>query len=230
MQESSSRREAHSHVHGSRRRSPRGRGSRILKAASPVWHSYPQLLDRRWSPLAVILATASLLVASGCAGGVSGVQPGLIATPSLVSLANVAVGKTKTQTVTLTNTSDAPLTVNRATMSGTGFKSIGLRLPVSLSSGQSFSFEVQFAPNSAGSTSGNLSLVTDAPQVSVNVTLSGSGVPIGPSSTPSFVTVAVTPSSATVLAGASFQLAATVSGTSNTAVTWAVNGIKGARR
>jgi hypothetical protein len=46
-------------------------------------------------------------------------------------------------------------------------------------------------------------------------------------STPSSISVTVSPASANIRAGDSFQFTATVSGSSNTAVTWAVNGTMG---
>ncbi len=190
------------------------------------WQSFREITGQQRSALALIFATLSILMSTGCAGG-GGVQPGLIVSPSIVSIANVTVGNAKTQAITVTNTSAAPLTVRRASVIGNSFKVLGLALPIGVSPGQTLGFQVQFAPNSTGSTTGSLTLSGDAPQLPVNVTLSGSGIPKEQPSSPSFVTVTVGPSSANILAGASFQFTATVSGTSNPAVTWAVNGIKG---
>ena len=57
-------------------------------------------------------------------------------------------------------------------------------------------------------------------------TSSTSNTPAKPS-TPASVSVSVSPSTANIRAGDSFQFTATVSGSSNTAVTWAVNGTAG---
>ncbi len=60
---------------------------------------------------------------------------------------------------------------------------------------------------------------------SLNVTIATSSTPITPPSTP--VTVSVTPTSAAVSTGLTQQFSASVSGTTNTSVTWTVNGTQG---
>jgi hypothetical protein len=203
-----------------------GREINTLKPTCLAWQSYRQFADQHRRPITLILATLSILAATGCAGGSGGVQPGLIVNPSIVSIADVGVGNAKTQTVTLTNTSDGRLTVKRSIVIGKGFRTLGLLLPISLVSGQSFSFDVQFAPNSVGSTSGNLSLVSDSLHSPVTITLSGSGVANAQPPAPS-VTITVAPALANIRAGDSLQFTATVSGSSNTGVIWAVNGANG---
>ena len=211
-------------VHGSW--TPPRRDPSTLNFAQCIWHSYWRFSCPRRSALALIFATLSMLVATGCAGGVGAIQPGLTVSPSPISMASVTVGNVKNQIVTLTNTSNAVLTVKRAIVTGNGFKTLGLSLPVSLPSGQSFSFKVQFAPNSVGGTSGNLSLVSDSPNSPVTIALSGSGVANAQPPAPS-VTITVAPASANIAAGTSFQFVAAVLGSSNNGVAWAVNGITG---
>src|SRR5262249_2294873 len=67
---------------------------------------------------------------------------------------------------------------------------------------------------------GNLSIVPDSMN-SINIPLSGSGL-----STPG-ISVTISPSSTALQVGQSQLFTATVSGTSNTAVTWIVDGIAG---
>jgi len=57
--------------------------------------------------------------------------------------------------------------------------------------------------------------------------LTGSVTPTPPPPTPSFLSVTVSPASASVLLGASQTLNATVTGSTNTSVSWNVNGIPG---
>jgi hypothetical protein len=52
-------------------------------------------------------------------------------------------------------------------------------LPLILTAGQSQPFNVTFTPTSAGSSGGNLAIISDASNASLNVTLSGSGLAPG---------------------------------------------------
>lgn len=183
-----------------------------------------QPADKRSRTLGPILATLSILAITGCAGEGSRLQSGLTVNPSIVATANVAIGNSKTQVVTLTNITNATLTINRAALIGNGFKAVGLPLPLSLPSGQSFSFDLQFAPASIGNITGTLSLVNDGPQSPFKVPLFGSGVAKSSPSIPASVSIAVVPSSVTISAGASVQFTATVSGSPNPTVNWAVGG------
>jgi hypothetical protein len=218
---------AHFQVHGWWTRPKRDPS--ILKLGQSIWHSYWQFSSQRRSALALIFVTLSILVATGCAGGVGASQLGLTVSPSMISTGSVAIGNTKTQAVTLTNTTSGTLTVKRAALIGDGFKAPGLPLLFSLPSGQSFSFDLQFAPTSAGRITGSLSLTSNPPLIPISIVLSGSGVanPLPPPPGPPSVTVTLAPPSANILAGASLQFTEAVSGSSNTGVTWAVNGVTG---
>ncbi len=107
--------------------------------------------------------------------GVSSDPGTLAASPTTVSFGSVAVGGTSSQTVVLSNTAGATVTVSQATVTGTGFAASGLSLPLTLSSGQSVSFSVTFAPTASGSVSGSLSLASNATDSTLAVILSGTG-------------------------------------------------------
>src|SRR5207253_6791296 len=81
--------------------------------------------------------------------------------PTSVSFGDVAVGTLNTQTITLINSGTANVIISRATPSGNGFSITGLTFPLTLSAGQRTSFNVAFAPTSAGSVTGSLSLVSE---------------------------------------------------------------------
>jgi hypothetical protein len=106
----------------------------------------------------------------------TGVQPQLTVLPSSVSFASVTVGVNSTQTITVQNPGSASLTISQASVSGTGFSLSGLAVPLSIAPGASTSFSAAFAPTSAGSFSGSLTLVSNAPNSPTTVALSGSGV------------------------------------------------------
>src|SRR5712691_1842590 len=91
------------------------------------------------------------------------VQPQLSVVPPSASFGDVAVGTRNSQTITLINSGTGNLTISQATPSGNGFSMTGLTVPLTLSAGQRTSFNAAFAPASAGSITGSLSLVSDAP-------------------------------------------------------------------
>lgn len=106
----------------------------------------------------------------------NGVQPGLTITPASASFGNTTVGSPSTQTIQLTNSGTGTLTVTQVSVAGTGFSTGTLSLPLNLSSGQSTSFNVQFAPASAGTVNGSVSIVSNAPSSPAVVALSGTGI------------------------------------------------------
>src|SRR5216683_1143808 len=103
-------------------------------------------------------------------------QPQLTINPASVNLGSVNVGATATQTVSLTNSGNAALTISQAIVSGTGFSLTGLTLPQTINVGSSISFTAQFLPASIGSASGNISISSNAPGSPAAVALSGTGV------------------------------------------------------
>lgn len=84
----------------------------------------------------------------------------LTVSPSSVNFGNVQVGITSSQSTVVSNISPSKLQISQATVSGTGFSISGPNLPINLSPGQSVSFSVIFAPQSAVSSTGTVSLVS----------------------------------------------------------------------
>lgn len=135
----------------------------------------------------------------------TGVTPGALSVTS-VNFGNVQVGSTSTQTATLTNTGGASVTVSQANLTGTGFSTNGMTLPLTLAAGQSFTFNVVFAPQTAGSASGSIALVSNASGVTPAISLSGTGTAAGQ--------ISVTPgnfSFGNVVVGSSMSLPAMLS-------------------
>jgi len=109
-----------------------------------------------------------------------GVQAGtLSANPTSVAFGNVQVGSSSSQSETLTNTGGYSLTISQANVTGAGFSVSGLTLPVTLAANQSVAFIVKFAPTIAGAASGNLAIVSDGSNPSLNIPLSGTGIAPG---------------------------------------------------
>ncbi len=105
-----------------------------------------------------------------------GMEAGMAIAPGSLNFGNVTVGQSGTQSVTLTNTGNANLLVNLASVSGSGFSASGLSLPATISAGQSLSFSVQFKPTVAGGVSGLVTFADNASSVPQTLTLAGSGV------------------------------------------------------
>jgi hypothetical protein len=105
----------------------------------------------------------------------TGIQTGLAITPSSVSFGNVPTGSSNSQTIQLSNSGTAALSISQVSVTGTGFSISTMALPLSLSPGQSSTFNVQFAPSASGSVTGSISVVSNAPGSPATIGLSGSG-------------------------------------------------------
>jgi ASPM-SPD-2-Hydin domain-containing protein/HYDIN/CFA65/VesB family protein len=120
--------------------------------------------------------------------GTGGSSGQLVLTPTALSFGNVDVGTTATQPVTLSATGSA-VTITSSASSSSQFAWQGATFPLTIPSGQSVSLNIGFTPNSTGSTSGTLSLTSNASDSSVKEGLSGTGI------TPTYnVTVSWNPS------------------------------------
>ena len=118
----------------------------------------------------------------------TGVTPGaLAANPTSLSFGSVQTGSSQVLSGTLTNSGGAAVTITQASAAGTGFTLSGITVPVTVAAGQSTSFNVTFAPQSSGSVTGSVSITSNAPNPTLSIPLSGTGVTPG--------AIAATPSS-----------------------------------
>jgi len=93
-----------------------------------------------------------------------------------LNFASVPVGTASSQSVSLTNTGTGSLTILQATTTGIGFAITGWSGSVTLAAGQSYSLAVSYTPSTTGSSSGTLSVVSDAANSPATATLTGAGV------------------------------------------------------
>ena len=137
--------------------------------------------------LRAILALATLF-SVGCAGtkmastSPSSPTPAGSLSPSnsTLNFGNVQLGSGKSMSLALTNAgTSAAVQISQVTASGPGFTVTGVTLPVNLEVGQSVTLSVDFKPTSAGSTSGNVSIVNTATKSNISVGLSGAGLASG---------------------------------------------------
>jgi hypothetical protein len=93
-----------------------------------------------------------------------------------VSFGDVAVGSQASQTVTLTSSGQAAVTVSSASVTGTGFSMAGTTLPVTMNPGQTLALNVQFAPTATGAASGQLAIKSNSSSnPTASIALSGTG-------------------------------------------------------
>jgi len=134
---------------------------------------------RRPKALIVVLALATMV---GCQGfsTKSNTQPPppgtLTAAPPNVAFGNVQIGTSQSQSDTLSNTGTGSLTITQAAVTGTGYSTTGLTLPLTLAAGQTTTFSVAFKPTSGGSTTGNLALFNNSSSAPLNIALAATAV------------------------------------------------------
>lgn len=114
-------------------------------------------------------AVAEPLAGTGVASGQLGVSP------SAMNFGNVALGSSQKQTGSLTAGSSG-ITVSSASWNGAGYSLSGITFPATVAAGQSIPFTVTFAPQTAGSSAGSISFISNASNSPGTETLSGSGL------------------------------------------------------
>lgn len=129
-------------------------------------------------------------------------SPGLTLSATTLSFGNVNIGSSSMQSLILTSSGTAPLTITGVTTAGTGFTGTGaFTLPLTLAPEATASVSVIFAPTVAGTEAGTVTVASNVPTATVS--LSGSGV--------------------TVVSGGNYSLPTAACATNNsciTAITW----------
>jgi hypothetical protein len=110
---------------------------------------------------------------SGTGDGTSAAQ--LTVSPATLSFGSVTVGNTDTRAGTITATGGS-VTISSASLGSSLFSISGISLPVTLSAGQSASFDVLFTPQSGGTVSSTLKFGSTATNSPTAEALGGSGV------------------------------------------------------
>ncbi len=186
------------------------------------FRSHSNTNSNRRAPLglfALILATLAVLSLSGCVGLTGAGTPAaksssnspssgtLAANATSLNFGNVAMGSTSPQTLTLNNSGTVTITISQANVTGAGFSVVGGMSSVSVGPGQNHAFQIQFAPKSAGSVSGSVSIVSDATDSPLAVSLNGTGM--------TALAITTQPASQSVTSGqtATFSVAAAGTGT-----------------
>ncbi len=175
-----------------------------------------------FTPTSAANATGSIVVTSTASNptltipltGAGVTQGTLGSSPTTLSFGSVTVGSNKALSETVTNTGGSSVTISKASISGTGFSLSGITAPVTLNAGQSTTFTVTFTPASASGASGNISILSNASNPTLNIALSGTGVSQG--------TLGANPTTlsfGTVTVGSNKSLSETVTNTGGSSVT-----------
>jgi hypothetical protein len=104
--------------------------------------------------------------------------PTLNISPASVAFGNIPPDTPSTQPVTLTSTGTAPVIINSAVLSWTGFTMSGATFPVTLNPGLAIALEVQFDPMTPGPLTGQLTVQSNSStNGTVVIGLTGTGGP-----------------------------------------------------
>jgi uncharacterized protein YfaP (DUF2135 family) len=114
--------------------------------------------------------------------GVRGSEPppksALKASPPRLTFGSVQVGESAKLRIVLTNTGTSSATISGSDLRGTGFSTVGLSPALTLEPDHSFTFFIEFAPETSGSLSGELSF-TQREHAALVIPLRGTGASAG---------------------------------------------------
>ena len=102
---------------------------------------------------------------------------------------NVAVGSSRSASITLTNSGGSSVAISQVAVGGTGFQISGISAPMTLNASQSTTFSVSFAPKATGSSTGSVVITSNGSDATLTIPLSGDGT-----STATAAQLGVTPS------------------------------------
>ncbi len=93
-----------------------------------------------------------------------------------VAFGSVSLNTPSTQTVNLTSSGTASLTISSVSVSGTGFAISGVATPLTLTPGQTATLDVQFDPTAAGADTGTVTIGSNAASgATATIGLNGTG-------------------------------------------------------
>ena len=168
-----------------------GAGFTIVAQSFPVTLNPTQsvTLQVQFDPTAAGAASGQITITSNSTTGGTAVvalsgtgtaaNPQLTVSAASLSFGSVAVNTATTLTLTLTSTGASPVTVNSATITGTGFTIIGGSFPVTLNPTQVLTLQLQFKPTTAGALTGQITINSNSTSGGTAVVgLSGTGTAV----------------------------------------------------
>ena len=163
-----------------------GQGFTFSSAKTPLTlppnASFPVTLT--FAPTNTTPVSGSLVVSSSdvkspvtvpLAGTGAKASPQLEVFPASLSFGSTAVHTAATQSVTLKNTGNVPITIDSVALSSSAYSATGLSSGVSLSPDQALEFKLTFRPTTAGAASATLTVGSAGLKAPARLNLSGSG-------------------------------------------------------
>ena len=147
--------------------------SNHFRGSVSITYSVPKNRFRRRGSLPSNSVTTVSLNGTGITAGQ------LAANPISLNFANVQVMSSQTLMDSITNVGGASVTISQAAVTGPGFSFSGLNPPLTLNPGASVTFSVVFAPTSAGSVTGTITVTSNASNPTLNIPLPGTGTAQG---------------------------------------------------
>ena len=107
---------------------------------------------------------------------VTAVPAQISVSPTTVTFPSTVANNTSTQTVKVSNTGGSNLSLTGSTVGGSStFSVIGSSFPITIAAGNSANLTAQFAPTTAGSYTGTITIASNASNTAPVVSLSGTG-------------------------------------------------------
>jgi hypothetical protein len=137
--------------------------------------------------------------------------------PSSANFGSVVIGKTTSQTFTISNAGTAALNITQIAISGTGYSIANPALPMALAPGQTASFTATFAALASGTVNGTVTISSNASTGSESISMTAVATGMAPA-------ITTQPASLTVAAGQSATFSVANTGTGPLSYQWLKNG------
>jgi len=102
--------------------------------------------------------------------------PAIQVSSSSINFGNDVVGVLTSQSLIITNSGTAALTITQINPTGAAFSASGFTLPLNVNAGKTANISIGFQPTLVGAAAGSISIVSNAPTSPTSVTLSGTGI------------------------------------------------------
>jgi hypothetical protein len=147
----------------------------------------PFCAKKNLAKLILLLAAGiGAICQTGCSGTTTPASKDEISNPgqfgpstSSVNLGNVALGDSKTVSVTFTNSTSSAVTILTISISGPGFTASGIPSGTILNPGDMATLNVTFTPASTGTQTGSVTVTSNASTSTITVALQASAVGAG---------------------------------------------------
>jgi len=99
-----------------------------------------------------------------------------LVTPTSLNFGNVTVGMPATLAVSVKNTGNSSVMISGVSLMGTGFSTTGISAGLTIGAQATASFMVQLTPKTVGTTSGSITITSNATDAKKTIAVTGTGV------------------------------------------------------